>query len=168
MKGVWILSQGTVYIYYLVLCLIFLHCPLSGPVLIYISLLIISCIIEYVTNKRTLNLDIWWMQTNSNDSADVLICDCWIYRDVSFIGLRWLYLPHGLLSPEDLLQFSRMCSVRVCVVGGYLWFSLHCSFDFVGSGESLNIIKPVWFGAKQYNVGGQLYIGLKTLLWLQK
>ncbi len=30
---------------------------LSGPVLIYISLLIISCIIEYVTNKRTLNLE---------------------------------------------------------------------------------------------------------------
>ncbi len=36
---------------------IFLHCPLNGPVLIYISLLIISCIIEYVTNKRTLNLN---------------------------------------------------------------------------------------------------------------
>ncbi len=49
-----------IYIYSLVLCfifiLIFLHCPLSGPVLIYISLLIISCIIEYVTNKRTLTL----------------------------------------------------------------------------------------------------------------
>ncbi len=43
------------YIYSLVLCFIFLHCPLSGPVLIYMSLLIISCIIEYVTNKRTLN-----------------------------------------------------------------------------------------------------------------
>ncbi len=28
-----------------------LHCPLSGPDLIYISLLIIFCIIEYVTNK---------------------------------------------------------------------------------------------------------------------
>ncbi len=39
------------------LCFIFLHCPLSEPVLIYISLLIISCIIEYVTNKRTLNLN---------------------------------------------------------------------------------------------------------------
>ncbi len=38
------------------LCFFFLHCLLSGPVLIYISLLIISCIIEYVTNKRTLNL----------------------------------------------------------------------------------------------------------------
>ncbi len=38
------------YIYALVLCyfyyiFIFLHCPLSGPVLIYISLLIIPCII---------------------------------------------------------------------------------------------------------------------------
>ncbi len=33
-----------------------LHCPLSGPDLIYISLLIISCIIEYVTNK-TLKLE---------------------------------------------------------------------------------------------------------------
>ncbi len=31
-----------------------LHCPLSGPDLIYISLLIMFCIIEYVTNK-TLN-----------------------------------------------------------------------------------------------------------------
>ncbi len=35
----------------------FLHCPLSGPDLIYISLLIISCIIEYVTNTK--NLEPW-------------------------------------------------------------------------------------------------------------
>ncbi len=38
---------------------IFLHCPLSGPVLTYISLLIIPCMIVYVTNKQepwTLNL----------------------------------------------------------------------------------------------------------------
>ncbi len=34
-----------------------LHCPLSGPDLINISLLIIFCITEYVTNKKTLNLD---------------------------------------------------------------------------------------------------------------
>ncbi len=33
-----------------------LHRTLSGPDLTYISLLIISCIIEYVTNKKTLNL----------------------------------------------------------------------------------------------------------------
>ncbi len=34
-----------------------LQCPLSGPDLIYISPLIIFCIIEYVMNKRTLNLE---------------------------------------------------------------------------------------------------------------
>ncbi len=32
--------------------LIFLHCPLSGPVLTYISLLIIPCMIVYVTNNK--------------------------------------------------------------------------------------------------------------------
>ncbi len=53
-----------IYIYAPVLCyfhltfifLFFLHCPLSGPDLIYISLLIIPCIIYYVTNKQTLTL----------------------------------------------------------------------------------------------------------------
>ncbi len=35
-----------------------LHCPLSGPDLIYISLLIIPCIIYYVTNKETLTLNL--------------------------------------------------------------------------------------------------------------
>ncbi len=34
-----------------------LHCPLSGPDLIYISLLIIPCIMYHVTNKETLNLE---------------------------------------------------------------------------------------------------------------
>ncbi len=42
------------YIFFFIL----LHCPLSGPDLIYISLLIIPCIIYYVTNKETLNLEI--------------------------------------------------------------------------------------------------------------
>ncbi len=49
------------YIYALVWCyfyiiFIILHCPLSGLDLIYISLLIIPCIIYYVTNKETLIL----------------------------------------------------------------------------------------------------------------
>ncbi len=44
-----------VYIYFYII-FILLHCPLSGPDLIYISLLIIPCIIYYVTNKETLNL----------------------------------------------------------------------------------------------------------------
>ncbi len=41
-----------IYIYSLVLRI--LHCPLSGPDLVYISLQIIFCIIEYVTNKKKL------------------------------------------------------------------------------------------------------------------
>ncbi len=47
-----------IYIYsYVVLHI--LHCPLSGPDLTYISLLIISCIIEYVTNKK--KLEPWYL-----------------------------------------------------------------------------------------------------------
>ncbi len=41
-----------------------LHCPLSGPDLIYNSLLIIPCIIYHVTNKETLTFTVinafWW------------------------------------------------------------------------------------------------------------
>ncbi len=63
-----------IYIYSLVLCIIFififLHCPLSGPVLIYISLLTISCIIEYVTNKRTFNLSV----SSSAPSWTLVLC----------------------------------------------------------------------------------------------
>ncbi len=44
--------------FYIIFIFILLHCPLSGTDLIYISLLIIPCIIYYVTNKETLNLDI--------------------------------------------------------------------------------------------------------------
>ncbi len=46
-----------IYIYSLVLCFIvlflfILHCSLSGPVLTYISLLVIPCMIVYVTNNK--------------------------------------------------------------------------------------------------------------------
>ncbi len=36
----------------LLLYIFFLHFPLSGPVLTYISLLIIPCMIVYVTNNK--------------------------------------------------------------------------------------------------------------------
>ncbi len=55
-----------IYIYiYICSCLVLLlynfyslHCPLSGPDLIYISLLIIPCIIYHVTNKETLSFTV--------------------------------------------------------------------------------------------------------------
>ncbi len=38
--------------YFIIIILIFLHFPLSGPVPTYISLLIIPCMIVYVTNNK--------------------------------------------------------------------------------------------------------------------
>ncbi len=44
---------------YICFFFILLHYPLSGPDLIYITLLIIPCIIYYVTNKETLIWVLW-------------------------------------------------------------------------------------------------------------
>ncbi len=49
---------------------LFLHCPLSGPDLTYISLLIIPCIIYHVTNKETLTLTL-----TLHDISDTLLYD---------------------------------------------------------------------------------------------
>ncbi len=48
-------------IFYIYFFFYSLHCPLSGPDLTYISLLIIPCIIYHVTNKETLKP---WTQPN--------------------------------------------------------------------------------------------------------
>ncbi len=47
----------SIFMFILLCCVTYLHCPLRGPDLTYISLLIIFCIIEYVMNKKTLNLE---------------------------------------------------------------------------------------------------------------
>ncbi len=50
------------YFYFIIIILFFLHCPLSRPVPTYISLLIIPCMIVYVTNNKepwTLIMPIW-------------------------------------------------------------------------------------------------------------
>ncbi len=65
-----ILLHIVFFLFYLYLCILscvvlhILHCPLSGPDLIYISQLIIFCIIEYVMNK-TLNLWRRWQNWRS-------------------------------------------------------------------------------------------------------
>ncbi len=76
------------FVFYLVL--IFLHFPLSGPVLTYISLLIIPCMIVYVTNNKepwTLNLE------------SIHVVDMWTLSvlgkqkliDGSFMNIIWVY-----------------------------------------------------------------------------
>ncbi len=66
----------------------FLHCPVSGPVLIYISLLIISCIIEYVTNKRTLNLELLWEQHLKQQWLSPLPCLKFMNRPTQKLGYQ--------------------------------------------------------------------------------
>ncbi len=41
-----------IFYFIIIIIIIFLHFPLSGPVLTYISLLIIPCMIVYVTNNK--------------------------------------------------------------------------------------------------------------------
>ncbi len=59
------ITHFTLYFTYICSCVVLLlynfyslHCPLSGPDLIYISLLIIPCIIYHVTNKETLTFTV--------------------------------------------------------------------------------------------------------------
>ncbi len=73
-----------------------LHCPLSGPDLIYISLLIIFCIIEYVTNKTL------------NPSELVLNCsiqmDFWIHMEL----LK--FCQNGLqMERQKSLRYLQLC-----------------------------------------------------------
>ncbi len=51
---------------------IFLHCPLSGPVLTYISRLIIPCMIVYVTNNK----EPWTLYMNILHSRCAWILQC--------------------------------------------------------------------------------------------
>ncbi len=62
-----------------------LHCPLSGPDLTYISLLIIPCIIYHVTNKETLTLNLVWG----------CMCAC---------GMGSLHIWKGTINAERYIQ----------------------------------------------------------------
>ncbi len=76
--------------YFYIICIfILLHCPLSGPDFTYISLLIIPCIIYYVTNKQTLTL-MSHSNVDDNESSCTLLC-CFL----RLVPLRWRSLTHG-------------------------------------------------------------------------
>ncbi len=86
------LTLTYIYISSLVLCiifyLIFLHCPLSGPVLTYISLLIIPCMIVYVTNKQ----EPWTLNLDNNQSF--IIFFLYFPNDYFIICLYTTFFPH--------------------------------------------------------------------------
>ncbi len=57
--------------FYRIFIFILLHCPLSGPDLIYISLLIIPCIIYYVINKKNLKETLTLVRGYLDDKVSV-------------------------------------------------------------------------------------------------
>ncbi len=86
--------------FYIIFIVILLHCPLSGPDLIYISLLIIPCIIYYVTNKETLNLEpsmrllnLTDAKSKGNDAEKVSIL-----LNTSYLWFKYDLSPHVLLT----------------------------------------------------------------------
>ncbi len=84
---------------------IFLHCPLSGPVLTSISLLIIPCMIVYVTNKQepwTLNLEPF----NSTFILGNMLVPKSMERNVSCIIYFCASLPMKSIS-DGRLRFAR-------------------------------------------------------------
>ncbi len=76
---IYIYSCVVLLLYNLIFFFYSLHCPLSGPDLTYISLLIIPCIIYHVTNKETLTLtltlisEIWSPYCRSSKKCQILI-----------------------------------------------------------------------------------------------
>ncbi len=89
-----------------------LHCPLSGPDLTYISLLIIPCIIYHVTNKETLNLEVHkmitaeqsmnlWQLTKSNNP---------IWKSLS-VSYNFYDLFHTI---QYVRYVSVVCNARTC------------------------------------------------------
>ncbi len=86
--------------FYIIFIVILLHCPLSGPDLIYISLLTIPCIIYYVTNKETLNLEpsmrllnLTDAKSKGNDAEKVSIL-----LNTSYLWFKYDLSPHVLLT----------------------------------------------------------------------
>ncbi len=101
---------------YILLCyvslfcnLFFLHFPLSGPVLTYISLLIIPCMIVYVTNNKepwTLNLNAG--QGYMKEESNIMPC-C----------LKHVYL---LVHALGVCEYSVQVTNWVLFRSFFLWF----------------------------------------------
>ncbi len=132
-----------IYIYiYICSCVVLLlynfyslHCPLSGPDLIYISLLIIPCIIYHVTNKETLTFTVinafcvnlkHISKGNQLDlSQKVVTClyrtDIWqntyiyIYIYILYVGLYVSnQIQQNKMQPEHVSEAERF-NISLCV-----------------------------------------------------
>ncbi len=112
-------SFSPIFIYSLVLCFIvlflfyFLHFPLSGPVLTYISLLIIPCMIVYVTNNKepwTFTVVPYWHYSLYVDSPKkCIVKSSQIYYPIEDI---WIAGRVGRLAIPTTKRQSRLAKVN--------------------------------------------------------
>ncbi len=118
---------------------IVLHCPLSGPVLTYISLLIIPCMIVYVTNKQepwTLNLEPSaekWRFLTEMVVHKMQVSSC------SFLRIRKSTLSNTkstLVSPDNILR-SYEVKRLVCARNWILFTTLLLVIHSLRQRESL-------------------------------
>ncbi len=99
------------YYYYYFFVFFFLHFPLSGPVLTYISLLIIPCMIVYVTNNK----EPWTLKgLLSWDLVELVI-----WRGLNLLSI-------SALEMLDLLDVNYIFWVLLGILkSGFAAFSLH-------------------------------------------
>ncbi len=98
-----------------------LHCPLSGPDLIYISLLIIPCIIYYVTNKETLTLTLYVVLScwaGIQDTIPVVFTDNYVSKSIFQCIQNCFYVcVHMCLPSYIFISFLNSASFE-----HYCWF----------------------------------------------
>ncbi len=127
-----LLCGGTFYNFYS------LHCPLSGPDLIYISLLIIPCIIYYVTNKETLNLEllntilVTYQRNTKINSHNIDFCKC---CDTVMLG-HFYFLLTLLISPLTLSLNSLCC----CIWYHMVWYIVIIHHQNIGVGITFPVL----------------------------
>ncbi len=129
-----------------------LLCPLSGPDLIYISLLIIFCIIKYMTNK-TLNPWILEQVSPVRNPSNISHCADWIFfqdslfcilcvfsRDAGLekrciLWVAWCIFPAQMaFSCRRRITFGLIKALQVPETS----YSFHISFIYCFSVENLN------------------------------
>ncbi len=113
----------------------FLHYPLSGPDLTYISLLIISCIIEYVTNKQTLNLEPW-----TCEGAEDL---CWSYSPMAWVRDKFHSLDVRTIPGYDSAWAEAFLGSQLSQVRQARWYTIRwcqCSIKVTYEGEHLGYV----------------------------
>ncbi len=135
------------YIYALVLCyfyiiliFILLHCPLSGPDLIYLSLLIIPCIIYYVTNKENLEP---WTKTTWVKVLEYLILSQFLFREPWYSWMRENNIQHPH-NPPPRVTWVKVLEYLILTVLKYFTYTKYRLKDALVKETSQSKTATLW------------------------